>query len=150
MARASLYKDPETIRLVTDLDKRGHSGKAIAERMGISHQTVRKILEPGYAAAERKRGREVDKDRAPLRRQDPAYQEYHAKANDSDAHRERARRASAVQRHGPTRSRSTNAVTRTANRGAVNPRVVPRDNGNSVAAPILQQRPRVPVVARRA
>ena len=88
---AALYTDPDLIARALDLEKRGYDRDAIAEQLGVSKSTVRKMVVPGWAEAERKRHAEFEKVRYPQRKDDPDYLAYQAKINNSDKHRERVR-----------------------------------------------------------
>lgn len=88
---AALYTDPDLIQQATELERRGRNRDEIAEAMSLSVKTVRKMLDPAFAESERRRLAEVDKARAPLRRQDPDYRAYQAEVGKSDAHRARVR-----------------------------------------------------------
>lgn len=85
-------------RRIQRLAAKGHGRRAIAERVGCSLYTVRKALDPGFAAAEAARHRATSTARYQRRKADPAYRAYQAAVSDTDERRARARAIAARRR----------------------------------------------------
>lgn len=84
----ALTDDEKLTRRAHQLHRRGLTQTAIAETLGISRPTVRKLLDPEFAVAEKARLAALEKVRYPIRKNDPDFIEYQAAYNASDRHRE--------------------------------------------------------------